>query len=123
MIARQRSWAAWMSLNAMASPAAREPGMTVTLTTSIGPGATNIARAADGTRLFSHYVAPHVYAAAGITAADVDVALLYDAYSSLVLAQLEDFGFCARGDGTPRRSWWRPIRLSAACWRGPMPRW
>ena len=24
--ARQRSWAAWMSLNAMAGPAAREPG-------------------------------------------------------------------------------------------------
>ena len=63
-----------------------------------GPGATNIARAPDGTRLFSHYVAPHLYAAAGITAADIDVALLYDAYSSLVLAQLEDFGFCARGE-------------------------
>lgn len=64
-----------------------------------GPGATNIARAADGTRLFSHYVAPLVYDAAGIRPEDVDVALLYDAYSSLVLAQLEDFGFCERGGG------------------------
>ena len=62
-----------------------------------GPGATNIARAADGTRIFSHYVAPLVYEAAGVTPADIDVALLYDAYSSLVLAQLEDFGFCERG--------------------------
>src|SRR4051794_24183357 len=43
-----------------------------------GPGATNIARAADGTRLFSHYVAPLIYDAAGVTPADIDVALIYD---------------------------------------------
>lgn len=62
-----------------------------------GPGASNIARAGDGTRLFSHYVAPLAYEAAGIAPGDVDLAVLYDAYSSLVLAQLEDFGFCERG--------------------------
>jgi acetyl-CoA acetyltransferase len=36
---------------------------------------------------------------AGITPADVDVALLYDHFSPMVLMQLEDYGFCGIGEG------------------------
>jgi len=44
-------------------------------------------------------VAKRMYAAAGITPADVDVALLYDHFSPMVLMQLEDYGFCGIGEG------------------------
>lgn len=36
---------------------------------------------------------------AGIQVGDVDVALLYDSFTITVLMQLEDYGFCARGEG------------------------
>jgi acetyl-CoA acetyltransferase len=44
-------------------------------------------------------VAKHLYGRAGVTAADIDVALLYDHFSPMVLMQLEDYGFCAKGEG------------------------
>jgi len=53
-------------------------------------------KAADVTRVFSHYVAGPLYDAAGMKPADIDVALLYDAYSWLVPRQLEDFGLLTR---------------------------
>ncbi|MSQ73866.1 MAG: thiolase family protein [Betaproteobacteria bacterium] len=36
---------------------------------------------------------------AGITPADVDTAQLYDSYTYIVLATLEDYGFCKKGEG------------------------
>ncbi len=38
---------------------------------------------------------------AGITAADVDVCQLYDCYTYTVIVTLEDYGFCAKGEGGP----------------------
>ena len=35
----------------------------------------------------------------GITAADIDVCELYDCYTYTVLVTLEDYGFCAKGEG------------------------
>ena len=35
------------------------------------------------------------------TPADVDVALLYDHFSPMVIMQLEDYGFCGIGEGGP----------------------
>jgi acetyl-CoA acetyltransferase len=36
---------------------------------------------------------------AGITHADVDLLELYDCYTYTVLVTLEDYGFCAKGEG------------------------
>jgi acetyl-CoA acetyltransferase len=46
-------------------------------------------------------VARDVWARAGVGPADVDVAMVYDHFSGMVLLQLEDYGFCARGEGGP----------------------
>lgn len=46
-------------------------------------------------------VAERLYELTGIGPKDIDVALLYDHFSPLVIMQLEDFGFCARGEGGP----------------------
>jgi acetyl-CoA acetyltransferase len=42
-----------------------------------------------------------VYAATGLEPGAIDVALLYDDTTYGVLVQLEDFGFCAKGEGGP----------------------
>ena len=36
---------------------------------------------------------------AGLTPADIDTAQLYDCYTYIVLATLEDYGFCKKGEG------------------------
>jgi acetyl-CoA acetyltransferase len=46
-------------------------------------------------------VAPRLFERAGVDVNDVDVAELYDAFTFTVLVQLEDYGFCAKGDGGP----------------------
>ncbi|HXA62354.1 MAG TPA: acetyl-CoA acetyltransferase [Streptosporangiaceae bacterium] len=63
-----------------------------------GPGASTMDKAPDITALFSRYLAPKLYDAAGMKPGDIDVALVYDAYSWLVPRQLEDFGLVARED-------------------------
>jgi acetyl-CoA acetyltransferase len=44
------------------------------------------------------HLAKRLYAQAGIGPQDVDVALLYDHFTGMVLLQLEDYGFCGRGE-------------------------
>ena len=46
-------------------------------------------------------MAKRLFEMAGITPQDVDVALLYDHFSPLVIMQLEDYGFCPIGEGGP----------------------
>ncbi len=43
-------------------------------------------------------VAKQVYAISGLRPDDVDAAVIYDAFTSIVLFQLESFGFCKRGE-------------------------
>ena len=43
-------------------------------------------------------MAPRLFAQAGLSPSDVDVAELYDAFTPLVLMQLEDYGFVGRGE-------------------------
>jgi acetyl-CoA acetyltransferase len=46
-------------------------------------------------------IAHRLYRQAGIGPGDVDVALLYDHFTPMVLMQLEDYGFCDKGEGGP----------------------
>ena len=41
------------------------------------------------------------YKMAGIGSKDVDTAQIYDCFTHMVLLQLEDYGFCAKGEGGP----------------------
>jgi acetyl-CoA acetyltransferase len=45
--------------------------------------------------------ANELFARAGLSRKDVDVAQIYDAFTGMVLFTLEDFGFCARGEAGP----------------------
>ena len=46
-------------------------------------------------------MARRLFGQAGVSPGDVDVAQLYDNFSGQVLLGLEDFGFCAPGEGGP----------------------
>lgn len=54
------------------------------------PDLTSTAATVSGTR---------AYAMAGVNAGDIDLAMLYDAFTINVLLFLEDLGFCGKGDG------------------------
>lgn len=43
--------------------------------------------------------APVAFAEAGITPAELDIAMIYDSFSITVMTILEDVGFCAKGEG------------------------
>lgn len=43
-------------------------------------------------------LAHELFARAGVTPADIDVAQIYDAFTAMVLLSLEDYGFCGRGE-------------------------
>lgn len=45
------------------------------------------------------FVADRLWDQTGLTAKDMDVALIYDHFSCMVLMQLEDYGFCEKGEG------------------------
>lgn len=42
---------------------------------------------------------PRAYEMAGVSPSDIDVAMLYDAFTITTLMFLEDLGFCAKGEG------------------------
>ena len=46
-------------------------------------------------------IADRLYKRAGVSPADIDVALIYDHFTPMVLMQLEDYGFCEKGEGGP----------------------
>ena len=67
-----------------------------------GAGIGDLAMPADEFASSGHRsTATRLFAAAGVSPADVDVALLYDHFSPMVLMQLEDYGFCGAGEGGP----------------------
>jgi acetyl-CoA C-acetyltransferase len=53
----------------------------------------------DLTRTGAQRSGAAAFAEAGITPADIDYASVYDNFTIMVVAQLEDLGFCAKGEG------------------------
>jgi acetyl-CoA acetyltransferase len=52
-----------------------------------------------GLRSGAAIAGPAAMAMAGVTPADIDVCEIYDCYTYTVLITLEDYGFCAKGEG------------------------
>jgi len=50
-------------------------------------------------RVAGHYVSPRIFELAGVTHDDIDVTGCYDAFTYTVLLQLEDYGWCKKGEG------------------------
>lgn len=61
----------------------------------------SITQRPDMTQVGIAKAAPVAWGMAGLGPSDVDVAEIYDCFTWVVLCQLEDMGFCMKGDGGP----------------------
>ena len=59
----------------------------------------HISQAADLTTSAARVSGARAYAMAGLGPGDIDFAQLYDCFTPTVLVELEDLGFCAKGEG------------------------
>lgn len=51
----------------------------------------------DPTSMYSRTAGPRIWERTGLTPADIDVACMYDCFTYTVMATMEDFGFCEKG--------------------------
>jgi acetyl-CoA acetyltransferase len=55
----------------------------------------------DMSSMYSRDAAPKLWNRTGIGPADIDVACMYDCFTYTVMATMEDFGFCGKGEVGP----------------------
>ncbi|MGS0743230.1 thiolase C-terminal domain-containing protein [Glaciimonas sp. GG7] len=80
----------------------RQPRVYITGVASGHPDSPgSITQRPDMTSLGIAKAAARAFAMAGVTHADIDVAQIYDCFTYAVIRQLEDMGFCAKGEGGP----------------------
>lgn len=86
-----------------AADCARDAAKPRVLITGMGEGhpdsPSTITQRADITRLGIAKAAPRAFAMAGVAPGDIQVAEIYDCFTYIVLCQLEDLGFCPKGEG------------------------
>lgn len=61
----------------------------------------HVSQAGSFTAFASRASGEQAFAMAGLSPKDVDVAMLYDSFTITVLVQLEDLGFCPKGEAGP----------------------
>jgi len=59
---------------------------------------TNWAQWDDETAMYSRTVAPKLWSRTGLAPTDMDVACMYDCFTYTVMATMEDYGFCGKGE-------------------------
>lgn len=81
---------------------ARDLPRTPAVVAGVGEGesatGSNWSQQADFTSTPQVFAAPGAFAMAGVAPADVDVLTLYDPFTIVALMQLEDMGFCPKGE-------------------------
>jgi acetyl-CoA acetyltransferase len=77
----------------------RQPPVYVKAATQAAPGDNQRTGRDPGINTGAKRASEQAFALAGITRDDVDVLELYDCYTYTVLVTLEDYGYCAKGEG------------------------
>ena len=66
-----------------------------------GPAAHDGRTGSEYTSMGSRFLAQKLWAQSGVGPSEMDFAQLYDCFTFTVLSQLEDLGYCAKGEGGP----------------------